>query len=147
LLTEPGGGLGLGEVLVLISAVFWAAQVILVSKYGGSNPILFSFFESIPAIGFILMSSNRNLSDNMLPIALPYLAYLGLMCTDAAFALQVYGQRWLKPYEAALIFILEPVFAAFFSTIILGVMLGVIEVFGAILIIAGMLTALMPWRR
>jgi len=53
LLTTPTGGLGLGDVLVLLGAVAWAAQVLLVSRFGGFNPLVFTWCEMLPSIIFL----------------------------------------------------------------------------------------------
>ena len=132
-LTGPRGGMGVGEVLVLLSAFFWAAQVILVSNFSESNPFIFTFYEMVPALAFILLSPGISPSsmENLAKV-FPLLTYLGLVCSVMAFVFQVYGQRWLRPYEAALIFLLEPVFATFFSAGFLGEKLAIMEVFGAV---------------
>ena len=142
LLTRPKGGLGVGELLVLVGAIFWAAQIILISKFSRSNPIIFTFYETIPALIFLPLSLMMfPFSLEKIMCILPVLVYLGLVCGDIAFISQVYGQKWIKPYEVALIFLLEPVFASIFSTIALGERLGLLEILGASLIIVGMTLA------
>jgi len=143
ILTKPGGGIGVGEWLVLASAVFWAAQVILVSRFSRSNPITFTFYEVMPSLAFLPLSFMTGVSNlKNLADAFPLLLYLGLMCTNLAFISQVYGQKWLRPYEAALVLLLEPLFAAAFSAITLGERFNLTWIMGAALIITGIAIAI-----
>lgn len=139
LLTAPkGSGVNKGDLLVLASSFFWALQVILVDTYSESDPIIFTFFEMMPSLLFILpdiIIGTAFLNINKTVIFT--IIYLGLVCADAAFVLQVLGQKLVEPAIAALIFMLEPVFATIFSIIFLGEELGRIEVLGMSLILLG----------
>ncbi len=53
LLTMPSGGIGIGGTLVLAGALFWATQVILVDKYSGSDPLVFTFYQVAPTLIFL----------------------------------------------------------------------------------------------
>ncbi|HDJ66530.1 MAG TPA: EamA family transporter, partial [Nitrososphaeria archaeon] len=63
------------------------------------------------------------------------LVYLGLVCSDAAFALQVYGQKFVEAAVAGIIFLFEPVFATFMSWLILEETLKPLQIIGASLIL------------
>ncbi|MEG4806095.1 DMT family transporter [Microcoleus sp. F8-D3] len=66
------------------------------------------------------------------------LLYLALVGTAAPVVLQVVAQRWVNAYETALIYTLEPIFAAFFSFILLGEKLGIRGLIGASLVVVAM---------
>ncbi len=137
LLTSPSGRIGLGDLLVFISSFFWAGQVILVSRYAG-DPIVFTWAEMIPSLSFILPDI---LFSNELTLSIPSLlglAYLGIICSATAFALQVYGQKYIAPEIAAITYLLEPVFASIFSHYILGEFFTTIQVVGATMILVAM---------
>jgi len=134
LLTLPRGGFGFGDALVLLSAVAWAAQVVLVSKYGGRNPLLFTFFEVIPALSFSLHDVVCGLPPLDVTSMLG-LVYLGLACSVAAFALQAYGQKYVRPEIAALVFLLEPALAPVFAWIVLGESMMHLQIVGGALIV------------
>lgn len=119
LLTRPEGGFGPGDALVLAGAVAWAAQVLLVDKFSSSDPLTFTFGEMLPSTAFVVPDAALG-NPSVPPELLPQLTYLGLACADAAFALQLLGQRRVDPASAAVIFLLEPVAAAFFAHLILG---------------------------
>ncbi|MEI6446017.1 MAG: DMT family transporter [Nostocales cyanobacterium ELA583] len=64
--------------------------------------------------------------------------YLGLIDTAATIVLQVLAQRWVNAYETALMYTLEPIFAAIFSFLILGEQLGIRGIIGASLVLVAM---------
>jgi len=113
-ISMPSGGLGVGELLILLGSVAWAAQIILVSKYGrgGIVEILAGTFTPgalLSPLAAAVFGNTMNLA------ALAYLAYLAVICSIGATFLQVLGQRRVSPLAAAVIFLLEPVFATLFS--------------------------------
>lgn len=57
--------------------------------------------------------------------------YLDLVDTAASIVLQVVAQRWVNAYQTALMYTLEPIFAAVFSFLLLGEKLGVRGLIGA----------------
>ncbi|RLF20438.1 MAG: EamA/RhaT family transporter [Thermoprotei archaeon] len=140
LLTSPSGGLNIGDVLVLLSAFAWAMQVIIVGMWSHGDPLVFTFFEFLPSMAFIIPDLVIYGEFTVAGTALISLAYLGLVCGDVAFALQVYGQRSVSPAVAALIFLLEPVVAALIACAVLHEYLTPIQSAGALLIL--MATAL-----
>ena len=64
--------------------------------------------------------------------------YLGLIDTAATIVLQVLAQRWVNAYETALMYTLEPIFAAIFSFLILGEQLGIRGLIGATFVLLAM---------
>ncbi len=142
LLTRPTGGFGIGEALVLLGAVMWAAQVVLVGRYAAeSDPAAFTLAEMTPSISLALPALAFEGAPSLSPKLLIVLAYLGLACADLAFALQVAGQKTVPPEVAALIFLLEPVFAAALSAATLGERFTLAQYCGMALIIAGIAVA------
>jgi drug/metabolite transporter (DMT)-like permease len=69
------------------------------------------------------------------------IVFTGLLATALVFSLQVYVQRFTTPTHTALLFSLEPVFAAFFGWWWANEALGTRELLGCGLILAGMLVA------
>ncbi len=138
MLTVPSTGFNIGDFLVLLGAIMWAAQIIIIDKYSNSNPFAFTFFEMMPALVFAIPSL---LSENVLAINLNIiglLLYLAFFCSVLAFSLQVYGQRFVNPAVAAIIFLLEPVFAAFFAYALLAETFNAEQALGATLILVAM---------
>ncbi len=133
--------IGLGDLIVLGGAVFWALQIIAVGKYTREMDLLFLlFYENIfTALGGILatpftgFSSLNSLVETMLP-----LLYLAIFCTILANALQLYGQKLTSNTEAAIVYLMEPVFATLLSFILLGEALSPRQIIGAGAIICAM---------
>ena len=69
------------------------------------------------------------------------IGYLALFATALVAVLQTYAQRRVPAYLAALIFVLEPVFAALFAFLLLGERLGWQGWLGGALVVAAMLVA------
>ncbi|NWG14094.1 MAG: DMT family transporter [Acidobacteria bacterium] len=70
-----------------------------------------------------------------------YVAVVGVLSTGVAFYAQTWAQRFTTPNRTALIFSLEPFFAAVFAYVMLGDRLTVKEWVGGTLVIAGIVTA------
>jgi drug/metabolite transporter (DMT)-like permease len=72
--------------------------------------------------------------------------FTGVGATALALVWQMDAQRHMSASRAALIFCLEPVFAALASWVWLGERLSTTQWAGAVLIIAGMVLAELPLR-
>jgi drug/metabolite transporter (DMT)-like permease len=68
-------------------------------------------------------------------------AFTGILATSLAFGIQTVAQRFTSPTRTALVFATEPVFAALFSFLLIGEVLGPRQLVGCALILAGMITA------
>ena len=73
--------------------------------------------------------------------------YLAVVATALISVLQVSAQRVVPAYLAALIFVLEPVFAAIFAYFVRGETLGLLGWLGGALIVAAMLISEVRWKR
>lgn len=141
LFTSPTGGFNIGDLIVLLGAVAWALQVIIVSKYSRTDPLIFTFYELLPSLAMIIPWALTT-ADIPSPSSLVHLLYLGLVCSDIAFTLQVMGQRNVTPSTAATVFLLEPVFASLFAYLILSEQFPPAKLAGAVLILAGLYLAI-----
>jgi drug/metabolite transporter (DMT)-like permease len=76
--------------------------------------------------------------------------FTGIACSAVALSLQLWGQRRIPPSRAALILLMEPVFAGL-AGYVDGERLGAVEIVGALVILAAIAIAeLGPragWRR
>ena len=68
-------------------------------------------------------------------------AFTGLFATALAFGVQTVAQRFTSSTHTALVFAAEPVFAALFSFLLIGELLGPRQLLGCTLILAGMIVA------
>ncbi|MEM0004286.1 MAG: DMT family transporter [Desulfurococcaceae archaeon] len=114
-LTSPVGGLGVGELLVFTATFTWAIQVILIAKYGKSSMV--EFLMGTFSAGLLYAPLSMRFGINLNTNTLLYLVYLGVFCSIGATFFQVLGQRYVSASTAALLFLLEPIFATIFSVI------------------------------
>jgi drug/metabolite transporter (DMT)-like permease len=138
LLTTPTTGFNLGDLLVLAGSFMWALQIVLVDRYSGGDPLIFTLFEMVPALTFLIPDvvfySTLSVSINVLLM----ITYLAFVCSNAAFALQVFGQRYVSPAVTAIVFLLEPVVAAILSYVLLSEVITSTKALGASLILTAM---------
>jgi drug/metabolite transporter (DMT)-like permease len=69
-----------------------------------------------------------------------------VMCMSVPTVLQVWAQRVVPPYLAALVFILEPVFASFFAFLWLNERLSSLDWLGAALVVVSLLVCTLPLK-
>ncbi|RLE70424.1 MAG: EamA/RhaT family transporter [Thermoprotei archaeon] len=132
----------IGDLIVLIGSFFWAFQIISVGRYSKKFDLSrLLFFEisstalgSILLLSFIKMPSLNNILD-----MIPYILYLSIFCTIFTNMLQLYGQKLVSNVEAAIIYLMEPVFAYMLSFIMLGEQLSIRQFFGAFFIMLAMI--------
>ena len=142
LLVSPSGRdpINRGDLLTLLGAVAFAVYIVWVGIYAER----YSFIELAPAqilvVGFLAYTAlpfdgarRFNLTTG-LAIAI---AVTAVFATAFAFAVQNWAQRYISAAHAALIFALEPVFAALTSFWLLGERLGSRALVGSGLILAG----------
>lgn len=115
-------GIGLGQILTLAGAVFYALQIIVIDIKGeGADPMPMLFLELlvvgvVSLFGTCFIEVGRvNISLN-LPIILKLL-YLSLFCTLIAQGLQIVGQKLVPASQASIILSFEAVFGLIFSII------------------------------
>lgn len=133
-----------GDLWILATAVFYALYIIylgeVAAKHGALElsavqfwPMaLLSTLWALPQLGRIPQLS----SGSVLAIL-----YLGAVATALVSVLQVRAQRVVSAHVTALVFVLEPVFAALFAYFLLGESLGPWGWVGAGLIGVAMLTS------
>jgi len=128
----------LGDLLVVGSAVAWAAQVYMigtVSKRTGLpvtiSCISFAATALLSTIGAFATEtpSLASIGDGWIEIL-----YAGLLSTAVAFTLQAVGQQYVPPANAAIILSSEGLFAALGGALILGERLPLLGYAGAALI-------------
>jgi drug/metabolite transporter (DMT)-like permease len=130
-----------GDVLVLISAFFWSAQVLMIAWLSPRvNPLQLAFYEFSVCSVLCLISAfcfEIVASSGIYAAAIPIL-YGGVLSVGIAYTLQVVAQRDAHPAHASILMSLEAVFAALGGWMILNETLGARELAGCALMLAGM---------
>jgi drug/metabolite transporter (DMT)-like permease len=141
LLTKPHASLNPGDILVLLSSFMWAAQVLIVDRYSRGDPLVFTAAQITPSLAFAVPDALRGGIEPPSAEAAALLLYLAAGPGVAAFALQVYGQRYVNPAASTIIYQLEPVSAAALSAVTLGERMDALQLAGAGLILASIAAA------
>lgn len=133
-----------GDLLVLISAFFWALHVLIISWLSPRVRRIRLACLQFAVCAILSLSTavlfESIILDSILQAAIPIL-YGGCLSVGIAYTLQVVAQRYAPPVHAAVILSLEAVFAAVAGWVILGEVLCLKGMVGCGLMLAGMLTA------
>ena len=130
-------GFGFGETLILIGSFLWALQVLLVDKYSNTNPLDTTFFMLLPSLTLSIpdMFFLESFSISKITLVLPHLLYLSLVASVIAYALQLYGQRYVVASTASTICLIEPTSAPIFVMFLINEEIDFAQITGFILII------------
>ncbi len=133
-----------GDVWVLVCAVFFALHIIVTDRISPRHEVLaYTLVQMVTVATVSLVVALFLERGSLVPplSAVPAVLYLGVAATALVFGLQTWAQRHTAPTRTALIFILEPVFAAVFAVILTHERLHRQEWFGGGLILLGMIVA------
>ncbi len=143
LLSSPeGGGFNIGDFLTLLSAIFFAFQVIFIehstTKYNGDTVVYFQIASTFifSLIASISLEKWKFRFDIPLLIAI---VITGVFATALALLMQGKYQKETTTVRAGIIYSMEPVFALFFSFLILSEKLPEKGIIGGFLVFLGML--------
>lgn len=135
------GAVNRGDLLTLFGAISFAVHIVLVGAYTHR----FSFQHLAPG-QILVVGIVATLAVPIGPAWVVHwsgrlifaLAVTAIFATGFAFGIQVWAQQYTPPAHTALIFALEPVFAALTSRLVIGEHLGGKVLVGSALILAGM---------
>jgi len=151
-----GGGVNRGDLMVLACAVLFAIYFVENEiRSPRHDPFLYTARQMIaasltlsgaslwlkrahPALTAARFEARPFLLDRGFLIAI---AYMTVFATIGTFSVQNWAQARLTATRAAIIFALEPVWAAIFAAMILGERMGLRGYLGGILVIAGILVS------
>lgn len=149
-LSGDAGGIGAGDFWLVGTALAYAFYIVYLGHVARELPVLslagaqhwpmalLAWLWAFPHVG--------ELSE--VPAAtFAAIAYLALFATALVAVLQVMAQRVVPAPLAALIFLLEPVFASLFAFLLLGERLGLLGWTGGVLVVLAMLISEMPRRK
>ena len=137
-----------GDIWVIFGSLLWALHVQVLSYGVKKNPIMLLailqfLFASIVLIFFGFLFSPKELFSfpNFFgnPLVLITLIYCSVGSVCIAFVLQMIGQRYSPPNEAAIIMSTEAIFAAFFGWLILSEFFNARILTGSSLIFIGII--------
>lgn len=138
------GPLNRGDTYALACAVFFALHILYTGRYAARCDSYWLAVVQLGTIGGIfgvtalvkgypLFSWNPNIAGALI--------LCSFFATVLPFLIQTIVQKWVSPSDTALIFCLEPVFAALFAWGLAGEAMGRMEFWGAGLILTGMVVS------
>ena len=133
-----------GNALVLVSALLWAAQIVLMERFAPRfDPLILALGEMATClVCFAAIASARG--DLSVPrgwVVWGALLVTGLLASAFAFLVQSWAQQRMSAVRIAIVFALEPVFAALFGVLLAGDRLGWLGWGGCAVIMAGIVLA------
>ena len=146
-------GLNWGDGIMLISALFWAIQMLLIGSLAvrSGRPVTMAAiqFGVTALLGLLVGFLFETPSLTGALAAWKELAFTGFISGGLAFTLQMVAQRYTPPSDAAIIMSGEALFAALFGALLLGERLAPLGWLGcAFILIAVIMVQLAPiWRR
>lgn len=136
-----------GDMLVLVSALFFAIHILVIGRFSKNIPPLpLSIIQfavcSVLSFGVAIFTEPIILTG-ILKAGIPIL-YGGIFSVGIAYTLQVFGQKHTPPAIASIILSFEAVFAAIGGWLILDELLTGRNILGCTLMLAGMILAQLP---
>lgn len=145
LMSRPSaGGFNQGDLYTALCALCFTMVVVLVQRYTDRHHplglIMVQVVATVALSGLLFaVAETPRFSWSMTLI--PDIIATSLLATAGSLVIQFYWQRRTTPVRAAIIYTLEPVFAAGFAYILLGETMGGWAWAGAGMILVGMLSA------
>ena len=133
-----------GDLWVLACAFMFALHIVSVSYFSNRYDTIQLVMAQIVMTALLSGGAAATFETPRLDLPLETwgaIAFTGVVATALVFSLQVHVQRFTTATHTALIFSLEPVFAAFFGWWWAGEVLGSKELLGCGLILLGMIVA------
>jgi drug/metabolite transporter (DMT)-like permease len=134
-------GFNYGDLLTLICAVCFSAQILLVDKYTKEvDPILLTILE-LAVVGVLALIPSifiDKLQININGFSIFAVSFTTIFCTAIAMVVQNKMQKYTNPSHAAIIYLAEPVFGAIFSVLVNDILSGR-TLLGCLVILSGML--------
>lgn len=138
-----------GDVLQLVSAIFWAIHILTIDYFSNKLDALKLSciqFATCSILSFITSSIFEKTTLSGLNGALTPVLYGGLLSVGVGYTLQVVVQKKANPSDAAIIFSLESVFGALGGMILLGESMSLKAYIGCTLIFLGIVLSQIKFK-
>jgi drug/metabolite transporter (DMT)-like permease len=149
LLSHDGSPPNVGDLWTAACALAWAIYITRLETFARTLPSKPLTAAHLWVVAVLSAAWSWKSHESFAHVPWMAVVYLGIAATAATTWLQTVGQRWVSAPQAAVLYTMEPVWAAGFGWIILGERFGVLGWIGAALIIVAALMTQMPasWLR
>ena len=143
-------GINKGDVLLLLCAVAFSVQILLIDRHcAGLDGLKLNCIQALVAavlsVPWALLTETVDAS--LIASCWLPLGYAGVLSMGVAYTLQIVGQKRVAPSAAALLMSLESVFAALFGWLLLHETMTRAEVLGCALVFAAVVISQLPEKK
>lgn len=143
-------GINKGDVLLLLCAVAFSVQILLIDRHcAGLDGLKLNCIQALVvtvlSVPWALLTETVDAS-RIAACWLP-LGYAGILSMGVAYTLQIVGQKGVAPSAAALLMSLESVFAALFGWLLLHETMTGAELLGCALVFAAVVISQLPEKK
>jgi drug/metabolite transporter (DMT)-like permease len=141
LLSLNGWSVGIGELLTLGCAIFFAIHIVGLGEWSSQyQPYAFSLLQiGAVAVISLIAATPGGIAVPPDPGVWEVVGITGVLATAVAFFVQTWAQSLVSPTRAAVVMTMEPVFAGLFAFVIGGNQLTLRTIGGTACILAAML--------
>lgn len=143
-------GINKGDVLLLLCAVAFSVQILLIDRHcAGLDGLKLNCIQALVAavlsVPWALLTETVDAS--LIASCWLPLGYAGVLSMGVAYTLQIVGQKRVAPSAAALLMSLESVFAALFGWLLLHETMTRAELLGCLLVFAAVVISQLPEKK
>lgn len=140
-------GINKGDVLLLLCAVAFSVQILLIDRHcAGLDGLKLNCIQALVvavlSVPWALLTETVDAS--LIASCWLPLGYAGILSMGVAYTLQIVGQKRVAPSAAALLMSLESVFAALFGWLLLHETMTRAELLGCVLVFAAVVISQLP---
>jgi len=151
----------LGDTLTLASTLFYAIYILVLEECARRNsavPLRAARMAAVQALVMFFaaaalvlvrhggVQASLHALGELPAVPLAWLIYLGVIASVLVVTLQAWGQQRVDAMRSAIVFGLEPVFAAITAWFLIGERLGAAGLVGAALIVTALVVSQLPGR-
>ena len=143
-------GINKGDVLLLLCAVAFSVQILLIDRHcAGLDGLKLNCIQALVvtvlSVPWALLTETVDAS--LIASCWLPLGYAGIFSMGVAYTLQIVGQKRVAPSAAALLMSLESVFAALFGWLLLHETMTKAEELGCVLVFAAVIISQLPEKK
>ena len=143
-------GINKGDVLLLLCAVAFSVQILLIDRHcAGLDGLKLNCIQALVvavlSVPWALLTETVDAS--LIASCWLPLGYAGVLSMGVAYTLQIVGQKGVAPSAAALLMSLESVFAALFGWLLLHETMTRAELLGCVLVFAAVVISQLPEKK
>lgn len=143
-------GINKGDVLLLLCAVAFSVQILLIDRHcAGLDGLKLNCIQAlvVAVLSVPCALLTETVDASLIASCWLPLGYAGVLSMGVAYTLQIVGQKRVAPSAAALLMSLESVFAALFGWLLLHETMTRAEELGCVLVFAAVVISQLPEKK